>query len=298
MRIDLHIHSSEGSDGLFTLRQILAEARSRGIDFLSITDHDSLDCQHKAIALAAEYGIAYVTGVELNVTFRCPETDGDVSLDFLGYSYDVDNGELRAKLRLMKERREIRAHEILQRLNVEFAREGQPEFTSEDLSRIQERVDGAFGRPHIADYLVEKGIVTSRREAFERYLVKCDVPKYPLSLEEASGLVRHAGGLLVHAHPGDPNGTSLATITPEAREQTAIIERYMLEYIDGIECWHSRHGPDATAHYMSFAATHGLIMTGGSDCHQKPLLLGTVDVPDWVASQFTSRTTGFYPLDS
>ena len=28
----------------------------------------------------------------------------------------------------------------------------------------------------------------------DKYLVKCDVPKYPLSLEEASTLVRNAGG--------------------------------------------------------------------------------------------------------
>jgi hypothetical protein len=28
------------------------------------------------------------------------------------------------------------------------------------------------------------------------------------------------------------------------------------------------------------------MITGGSDCHQKPLLMGTLDIPDWVAEQF------------
>jgi hypothetical protein len=28
------------------------------------------------------------------------------------------------------------------------------------------------------------------------------------------------------------------------------------------------------------------MMTGGSDCHQKPMLLGSVDVPAFVAEQF------------
>jgi hypothetical protein len=69
-------------------------------------------------------------------------------------------------------------------------------------------------------------------------------------------------------------------------EQTEIIEKYMLEYIDGVECWHSRNDEQTTAHYIEFAEKHGLLMTGGSDCHQKPLLMGTVDIPDWVAEQF------------
>ena len=69
-------------------------------------------------------------------------------------------------------------------------------------------------------------------------------------------------------------------------EQAEIIEKYMLEYIDGVECWYSRHDVQTTAHYIEFAKKHGLLMTGGSDCHQKPLLMGTVDIPDWVAAQF------------
>ncbi|MBU2608827.1 MAG: hypothetical protein KKF26_05860, partial [Chloroflexi bacterium] len=125
-----------------------------------------------------------------------------------------------------------------------------------------------------------------RQAAFDKYLVKCDVPKYPLSLEEASTLIRNAGGLLVHAHPNDPNGTSLISLTPDLNEQTEIIEKYMLNYIDGIECWHSKHDAETTAHYVGFARRHGLMVTGGSDCHQKPILMGTLDIPDWVAAQF------------
>ncbi len=60
----------------------------------------------------------------------------------------------------------------------------------------------------------------------------------------------------------------------------------MLDYIDGIECWHSRHDTKTTAYYIEFAKKHGLVITGGSDCHQKPLLMGTLDIPDWVAEQF------------
>jgi hypothetical protein len=46
-----------------------------------------------------------------------------------------------------------------------------------------------------------------------------------------------------------------------------IIEKYMLEYIDGVECRHSKMMAQTTAHYIKFVKKHGLLMTRGSDCH-------------------------------
>jgi len=286
MKIDLHIHTKTCSDGNLSIEEVFREVKNRNIDLISLTDHDSIDCQERAITLAREYGISYITGVELNVTFHYPEKGKTVSLDFLGYQYDIGNQELKSKLQLIRKHREPRARQILENLNAEFDKEGIERFTEKDLKNIQDSVDGVFGRPHIANYLIEKGIVKNKQEAFDKYLVKCDVPKYPLSLAEASRLIRNAGGILIHAHPNDPNGTSLVSITPDLDKQTKIIEKYMLEYIDGVECWHSRNDVKTTAHYVEFAKRHGLILTGGSDCHQKPLLMGTLDIPDWVAAPF------------
>ena len=284
MKIDLHIHTKTGSDGNLSVEEVFREAKKRNIDLMSITDHDSIDAQERAIALARKYSIAYITGLELNVAFWY--LNKSVSLDFLGYQYDIDNQELKNKLQLLKEHREGRARQILEKLNVELDKENIQGFTEKDLKKIQDSVDGTFGRPHIADYLIKKGVVSDRQQAFDKYLAKCNVPKYPLSLAEASRLVRDAGGILIHAHPSDPNGTSLISITPDLNEQTKIIEEYMLEYIDGIECWHSRHDAKTTAHYIEFAKKHSLIMTGGSDCHQKPIVMGTLDIPDYVSEQF------------
>ncbi|MGQ9546666.1 MAG: PHP domain-containing protein, partial [Dehalococcoidia bacterium] len=279
-------HTKTGSDGNLPIEEVFREAKHRKIDLISITDHDSITCQERAIALARKHGIAYVTGVELNVTFHYPESNKDVSLDFLGYRYDIANQQLKSKLQLIKEHREKRARQIMNNLNVELVKEGIPGFTEEDFERIQDSVDGVFGRPHIANYLIEKGIVKDQQQAFDKYLVKCDAPKYPLSLAEASQLIRSAGGVLVHAHPNDPNGTSLVSITDDLEEQTKIIRKYMLQYIDGVECWHPRQDEKTTVHYIEFARRHNMLVTGGSDCHQKPILMGTLDIPDWVAEQF------------
>ncbi len=287
MKTDFHIHS-KSSDGKLTVQEILQEAKERNIDFLSITDHDSIGCQPQATALSKKENIKYITGVELNVTFSHPKYhDGKpVSLDFLGYNFDPKNKALEKKLETMAKYREERAAKILDNLNAEFKKENISMLTAEDLRLIEESVDGVLGRPHIADYLVKKGIVKTRQEAFDKYLVKCDVPKFPLYLEEASKLIRGAGGKLVLAHPNDPHGTSLTSLTKELSEQTEIIKEKMLLYVDGVECWHSRSPPETTKHYVEFAEENGLIMTGGSDCHQKPILMGTVPIPDWVPNQF------------
>jgi hypothetical protein len=288
MKIDLHIHSKSCSDGNLTVEEIVEEAKIRNVRLISITDHDSIGCQEKAMTLAEQNGIRYVSGVELNVTFSHPRyhEGKSISLDFLGYSFDVKNKMLKGKLRQMATYREERAAKILGNINAEFEKEGIEKLTKNDLKEIQDSADGVLGRPHIADYLVRKKIVQTKQEAFDKYLVKCDVPKYPLYIEEASRLVRNAGGVIVLAHPNDPHGTSLVTLTKSLPEQSQIIEESMLAQIDGVECWHSRSDIDTTNHYVKFAKLHRLMMTGGSDCHQKPILIGTVKVPDFVADQF------------
>jgi 3',5'-nucleoside bisphosphate phosphatase len=292
MKIDLHIHSKDGSDGRWSLEAIFAEAHKRGIDLISITDHDSIHAQEQARELARSYGIAYLTGVEMNVTFSHPDYKGGrpVSLDVLGYQYDIHYPPLVEKLETLRNYRKQRAEQILENLNREFVKEGLEEFTSADLEAIEATVDGALGRPHIADYLIKRDIVATKQEAFDRYLVQCDVPKMPVSLKEASELIRGAGGKVVLAHPDDPNGTSLIHLTPSLQEQFQIIQDTMMAYIDGVECWHSRHDKETTEAYQAFAQKMGLMVSGGSDCHQDPVLMGEVDIPDYVGEQFVSDT--------
>lgn len=288
MKVDLHVHTKTGSDGNLTVEEIFQEAKKRHIDFLSITDHDSISCQEKAVQLAHEYGISYITGVELNVALQY-QNRKPISLDFLAYNFNPRNAQLNNKLQILRNHREKRARKILKNLNVELIKNGIMPLTKKDFQNIRENVDGAFGRPHIANYLISKKIAKDKQEAFDKYLVKCDVPKYPLQISEASNLIKNAGGILVLAHPNDPNGTSLSAVSSNMKDHAFVIENYILDYIDGIECWHSRHDASSTSFYLAFAEKHKLIVTGGSDCHQKPILLGTVTIPDFAADSIRGR---------
>jgi len=294
MKIDMHIHSRDCSDGKMTLTEIFEQAHHRGIKVISISDHDSIDCQENAQVLASKYDIKYITGVELNISFSHPRYRGSkpVSLDMLGYQYDIHNPALINKLKQVREYRRKRAEQILEKINEELTKERLKPFTHKDLEAIEETVDGAFGRPHIANYMVKKGIVSNKQKAFDKYLVKCNVPKMPVTLEEASSLVRGAGGKLIHAHPSDPNGTSLASLSPSIREQHTIIKESMLPWLDGIECWHTRHTPEVVSAHLAFAKKEGLMVTGGSDCHQQPVIMGMLDIPAYVAEQFDLDLSG------
>jgi predicted metal-dependent phosphoesterase TrpH len=297
VKIDLHIHSRDGSDGRWPLTEIFAEAHQRHIDLISITDHDSIHAQEQARELARSYGIAYLTGVEMNITFShpdYPECKGgkEVSLDVLGYQYDIHHPPLVEKLKVLREHRRQRAEQILENLNRELVKGGLTEFTAADFDAIQATVDGALGRPHIAEYMIRKGIVATKQEAFDRYLVQCDVPKMPVSLREVSELIHEAGGKVMLAHPNDPNGTSLVTLTRSIPGQLQIIQDSMMNHLDGIECWHSRHDQETTGAYVNFAHAQGLMVSGGSDCHQNPVIMGELDIPDYVGKQFVSDTKG------
>jgi predicted metal-dependent phosphoesterase TrpH len=287
MMIDLHIHS-HCSDGSFTVKELFLEARVRHIRLMSITDHDSIDCQEEAVVTGREEGLRYVPGVELNTTFLppAPYRSGSTSLDLLGYQFDIKDKTLKRELQRISDYREERAARILKRINVVLVEEGMNELTKDDLAKIKASADGVLGRPHMANYLVNQGIVGTRQEAFDKYLVRCNVPKYPLHLEDASKLVRGAQGIVVLAHPNDPHGTSLAKLTESLKKQTEIVKESILAHIDGVECWHSRNDALATSHYVRFAEKYNLIKTGGSDCHQKPILMGTVQVPEYVSNQF------------
>lgn len=292
MKIDLHIHSKDGSDGKFTLEEVFAEARKRKIDVISITDHDSIECQQKAGELAYENGMSYLSGVELNISFNHPgrRDSKPVSLDLLGYDFDIGNSALLKKLEQLKAYRKKRAEQILEKLNLELQKERVPIFTGNDMKAIEETVDGAFGRPHIANYLIKKGIVSDKQEAFDKYLVRCNVPKMPVSLDEASSLIRDAGGKVFIAHPANPRGTSLASFTSSISEQHMVIKEGMIDKLDGIECWHSSHSRQVTSSYLGFARKEGLMVSGGSDCHQQPVIMGTLPIPAFVAEQFGIKT--------
>jgi len=91
---------------------------------------------------------------------------------------------------------------------------------------------------------------------------------------------------LILAHPNNPRGTSLVGLTNDISKQQQIIKESMIKYIDGVECWHPSHDKKTSDSYLAFAMNLDMMVTGGSDCHQQPVIMGNVKVPYYVAQQF------------
>jgi 3',5'-nucleoside bisphosphate phosphatase len=248
--IDLHIHSN-CSDGAFSASELVEQASSLGLRTIAIADHDSVAGVAAGMATAARLGIELLPAVELSVQFYSWD---DVHL--LGYGIDYTDREFSEKLNRFRERRETRNREILARVNDALFLKGHCRIEPEEVLIFARDV---IGRPHIARALLERGYVKSVEEAFRRYLVPCNVPKYHWPIDEAIAEIRRLGGVSVLAHP--------TTVSSDRQELRRIITDLMERGLDGVEVFNNL----AQANEMEFLRRRtleaGLLVTGGSDYH-------------------------------
>ena len=249
MKIDLHTHSTY-SDGTDKPSELINKALAAGITIIGLTDHDSVSGWQEATK-ALRSGISLVPGAEIS----CQTTDG-ISVHILGLLFDANNTELMNTLEKTRENRHGRMEKIIARIN-----EAGIDITMNDV--LEQLSDGAtLGRPHLADALVKKGVVTSRDEAFTQMLhnnSKYYVSHYSPTPEAAIALIKAAGGVSVIAHP-----------MASHRGRTISLETFgslIDSGLDGIEVDHRDHSPAEKKQLISLASESNLVMTGASDYH-------------------------------
>jgi predicted metal-dependent phosphoesterase TrpH len=54
---------------------------------------------------------------------------------------------------------------------------------------------------------------------------------------------------------------------PALNRNDDVIPAVVAAGLDGIEVFHTKHGPPANKRYMDMAKKFNLLITGGSDCH-------------------------------
>ncbi|MFI8518632.1 PHP domain-containing protein [Streptomyces sp. NPDC085481] len=279
MRIDLHSHST-ASDGTDTPAELVRNAAAAGLDVVALTDHDTTRGHAEAIAALPE-GLTLVTGAELSCRL-----DG-VSLHMLAYLFDPEEPALLAERELVRDDRVPRARAMVGKLQ----ELGVPA-TWEQVERIAG--DGSVGRPHVAEALVELGVVPDVSGAFTpEWLAdggRAYVEKHELDPVEAIRLVKAAGGVTVFAHP-------LAVKRGECVPESAIA---MLAEagLDGIEVDHMEHDEPTRARLRGLAADLGLLATGSSDYHgsRKTCGLGDFTTDPEIYGEITRRATGAFPV--
>jgi len=249
VRIDLHTHS-RASDGTQAPEELVRAAGAAGLDVVAITDHDTADGWAEAAAAASEIGIGLVRGMEISTRH---EGHG---VHLLAYLPDPTYEPLVAELDRILEGRSARLPAMLARL-----RELGIDIDDEDVRRVAGDTVST-GRPHVADALVDLGVVGDRTEAFRRFLSAgrpAYANRYAAPLEKMLRLVGEAGGVSVIAHPWgrhgrqEPGEASLAALADAG--------------LSGLEVDHQDHDAEARELLRGMARNLDLVVTGSSDHH-------------------------------
>lgn len=241
---DLHVHTT-ASDGLLSPTEVLKEAVRKGLSFIAITDHDTTAGIVEAIEAAESQSIMLVPGIEMNTEYKSCE------VHILGYFIDISQEWFQKILKDIRDSREKRAKNILEKLKLYY----NIDIPWEIVKAIAGPV--SIGRPHIARAMLNMGFINDVSEAFDKYLSPQSPayePRYKLLPEDAINYIKKLGGIAVLAHPG------LLT------DKSAIFYT-IIHGIEGLEVYHTKHDLKDEAYLKAIADHYDLIPTGGSDFH-------------------------------
>ena len=245
---DLHTHTI-ASDGQYTPSELVQMAKSRGLETIAITDHDTVDGLREAMQAGERCGLRVIPGIELSAR-EYP------TFHILGYGFSPDAPALRELCHRMKTQRDERSLRLLV-----FLREKGVELS---LSEVTEIAGGdIIGRPHFAQAMVHRGYVSTNREAFDRYLDTKEyhekVDRDKPSVQECIQTIRVSGGKVSLAHPyqigiGDGDLDKLVKQLKDCG-------------MDAIECYYPKYTSEQQTLYLRLVEKYCLHQTGGSDFH-------------------------------
>jgi predicted metal-dependent phosphoesterase TrpH len=277
--IDLHTHSSV-SDGTESPTELVGAAVTAGLSTLAITDHDSTAGWAEAFDAASGTGLMVIPGMELSTNL------GPASVHMLAYLFDPRNGAIIAETARIRDGRLHRAERIVAKISADY------DLTWDDV--LAQSIDGGtLGRPHIADALVAKGLVSDRSAAFQSilhwqggYYEKYYAPS-PL---EGVRMIVAAGGVPVLAHPATHGRYRVMT--------DATIAELVDAGLAGLEIHHRDNTDDGKLRLFELAKKFDLIVTGSSDYHGtgKPNRLAENTTEPEALARIIERGTGTRPF--
>ncbi|MFD0666922.1 3',5'-nucleoside bisphosphate phosphatase [Ramlibacter sp. MAHUQ-53] len=249
LNADLHCHSVV-SDGTLTPEALAQRAAANGVELWSLTDHDEVGGQHRALAAARDAGMKYLTGTEISVTFA------GQTVHIVGLGFDADDAALRQGLAATRGGRGERAQEMSQQLaqvGIQGAYEGALKYVGNP---------ELVSRTHFARFLVEAGVCRDTGEVFRRYLTEGKpgfVPHRWAKLADAVGWITAAGGIAVIAHP--------ARYDFSANEEYAFFSEFKAHGGRGVEVVTGSHTAAEYVKYADMAREFELAASRGSDFH-------------------------------
>ncbi len=247
--VDLHLHTT-ASDGVLSPAEIVRYAKSKGLQAIAITDHDTIEGCEEALSEGSRVGFEVIPGIEISAEYS------PGSMHILGFFLDIHHPLLNERLEYLQKARAERNPKMVAKLNQLGIK-----VTYEEVLRASG--GGQVGRPHFANVLLEKKIVKSFQEAFDRFLKKgapAYVDKFRFTSKEALHFIHESRGVAVLAHP---NTLGVSRYS----ELEKVIVQLADEGLQGIEVYYPEHSSAEVTQYKTLADRYNLLSTGGTDYH-------------------------------
>jgi 3',5'-nucleoside bisphosphate phosphatase len=242
------------SDGGYSPLELLAKCKEVGLEYIAITDHDTVGGVAEAIKEGEKLGITVIPGIEFSTK------EAGVSVHILGYGIDVTDAALLKMLQEQQQMRKKRMEEMV----TKFAEQN---IHIDEVEILKEADGGSIGRPHVAKVLVKTGVVKDVAEAFHLYLAEgkpCYVKKErEMTPLEALKWIKAAKGVAIIAHP------VYYDLDDKIEEWAAT------GLLHGVEVYHRDHEEAVQKHYEHLVQqieqklNIALLRTGGSDFHHE-----------------------------
>lgn len=266
---DLHIHSKFSSDGEFGVAEIIDKCLEKNVRFFSITDHNCVRANEKAVEIAECVGVDFVSGVEIDCVYK------GINLHLLGYninwkSSDFIRLEDDISRKVMDSFSEMifninRLGFVIDADSVILAAHGALP-TGELIAEVMLSDEKYYSQP-LLPYM--KGGARGDMPYINFYLdyfaqgKAAFVPIDYMSYSDAIAMVCDNGGVPIIAHPG-LNFSGKEDVVGELLDSGAA----------GLEIFNNYHNIDQISRFASMVQHRKKLMTCGSDFHghNKPLI--------------------------
>ncbi len=244
IKVDFHVHT-KASDGLLCPSEVVNIAHNNNVQYLAITDHDTVSGIDEAVIEARKLNICLIPGVELSTQYN------DESIHILGFFKDnsyKDKNFLTALYKIQNHRI-IRAKKIIEKLKSHY----NISINFEDVAKTSK---GTIARPHIAAAIINAGYNYTHDEIFDNFIGRgCGayVPTIKLSTNEGINLLKKYNANVFLAHP-------------KLIKHTHITE-FLKMNLDGIEAVYYQNTKDETEEFIKIAKDYHLLISCGSDFH-------------------------------
>lgn len=263
MAADLHCHTKI-SDGSTAIDELIILAKNKGLDAISVTDHDTFGGAKRAKVFGDKFGVEVIPGVEVSA-FDYNRKRKVHLLCYMPKSADRLAGMLRKTNYNRKQAMSVSVQKVLRAYPIPY-------------DMILRRTAGSTSiyKQHIMQALMDAGYTDEMfgavyKKLFDhRFGLAKATFEYP-DVFEALRLIKESGGVAVLAHP-------------------AVYDSYDLMYeliekgLDGIEVWYPRANPNDDKLLSQICEQYNLIKTGGTDFHgvytSNVNPIGTCTTPD------------------